>query len=131
MLLCMRWKCRSKPFGHIPLCDICRVAWPFERGPIVYCLEGVDHGNIALDRIALDPQQILSGEFEVEYVDNLLNGICVLHGQGTLVDEDGWDRTLYRHKRPSSKPVDIMAIPYYVWANRDPGEMRIWFRELP
>jgi uncharacterized protein len=101
-----------------------------QRGPIVYCLEGVDHGKIALDRIALGPRQISSGEFGVEYVDNLLGGICILRGQGTLVDEQGWDRMLYRHEQPSSKPVDIMAIPYYAWDNRDPGEMRIWIRGL-
>ena len=102
-----------------------------QRGPIVYCLEGVDHGKIALDRIALDPQQILSGEFGVEYVKNFLGGICILRGQGTLFDENGWEATLYRHEQPSSKPVDIMAIPYYAWGNRDPGEMRIWMRGLP
>ena len=25
-----------------------------QRGPVVYCMEGVDNGNIGLDRIALD-----------------------------------------------------------------------------
>ena len=101
-----------------------------QRGPVVYCLEGVDHGKITLDRIALNPQQILSGKFGVEYVDNLLGGICVLRGQGTLVNENGWDEMLYRHEQPASKPVDIMAIPYYAWNNREPGEMRIWIRGL-
>jgi DUF1680 family protein len=102
-----------------------------QRGPIVYCLEGVDHEKITLDQIVLDPQQILSGKFGVEYIDNLLGGICILRGKGTLVDETGWDDTLYRHGPPLSKPVDITAIPYYAWGNRDPGEMRIWFRTLP
>jgi len=102
-----------------------------QRGPIVYCLEGVDHEKITLDQIVLDPQQILSGKFGVQYIDNLLGGICILRGQGTLVDETGWDDTLYRHEPPLSKPVDITAIPYYAWGNRDPGEMRIWFRTLP
>jgi hypothetical protein len=60
-----------------------------QRGPIVYCLEGGDHGNIALDRIALDGQLILSGEFSVECVDNLLGGIWIFRGRGTLVDENG------------------------------------------
>lgn len=101
-----------------------------QRGPIVYCLEGVDHEKITLDQIVLEPQRIRSGEFGVEYIDNLLGGICILRGQGTLVDETGWDYTLYRHEPPSSRPVDITAIPYYAWSNRDPGEMRIWFRTL-
>ncbi len=24
------------------------------------------------------------------------------------------------------KPVDITAIPYYAWANREPGAMQVW-----
>lgn len=101
-----------------------------QRGPIVYCLEGMDHGNIALERIALDSQQLSSGKFEIDYVNTLLGGICILQGQGILVDENGWDNTLYRHEHPSSKPIDILAIPYYVWGNRDPGEMRVWIQEF-
>lgn len=101
-----------------------------QRGQIVYCLEGMDHGSITLDRITLDPQQILSGEFKVEYIDNLLGGICILRGQGTLVDENGWNAILYRHEKPSSTMIDVIAIPYYAWSNREFGEMRIWFREL-
>jgi uncharacterized protein len=99
-----------------------------QRGPIVYCLEGGDHEYKALDRIALSPGQILSSKFGVEYVDDLLGGICVLRGQGTLMDEKGWDKTLYRHEPPPPMIVDLMAIPYYAWSNRDPGEMRVWFR---
>ena len=29
-----------------------------QRGPLVYCLEGVDHGGIGLDRITIDPAQV-------------------------------------------------------------------------
>lgn len=99
-----------------------------QRGPIVYCLEGVDHENKTLERLALNPQHVLSDKFRVEYVDGLLGGICVLRGQGTLINEKGWDQDLYRHEPPSTTIVDIMAIPYYTWSNRDPGVMRVWFQ---
>jgi len=101
-----------------------------QRGPIVYCLEGVDLGKIALDRIGLNSQQFLSDKFEVEYIDNLLGGVCVLRGTASLVDDSGWTARLYRHEPPSSQPMDIMAIPYYAWNNREPGEMRVWIRAL-
>ncbi|MBI5959316.1 MAG: hypothetical protein HY866_11310, partial [Chloroflexi bacterium] len=26
-------------------------------------------------------------------------------------------------------PFQFKAIPYYLWANRAPGEMRVWMRE--
>jgi len=99
-----------------------------QRGPLVYCLEGVDHGGISLDRIAIDPALVGSNQFTVEHQDRLLGGASLLHGRGCVVDEEGWNSVLYRHNRPSIKPTEITAIPYYAWDNRAPGEMRIWIR---
>jgi DUF1680 family protein len=98
-----------------------------ERGPLVYCLEGVDHQGAVLDRIAIDPRNV-SNEFQVEQAENLLGGVSVLRGKGTVVDESGWGNTLYRSKQPSSKSIDLTAVPYYAWNNRAPGQMRIWLR---
>ena len=98
-----------------------------ERGPLVYCLEGIDHHGTILDRIAIDPHNV-SNEFQVEHNDKLLSGVSVLRGKGTVVDESGWENVLYRNKQPSSKNIDVTAIPYYAWDNRAPGQMRIWIR---
>jgi DUF1680 family protein len=96
-----------------------------QRGPLVYCLEGVDHGGIVLDRIAMDPQRVLSNQFGVEHQDDLLGGVSILHGKASVIEETGWEGTLYRHRAPSSKEMDITAVPYYAWDNRAPGEMRV------
>jgi DUF1680 family protein len=101
-----------------------------QLGPIVYCLEGVDHETIVLDRLALDPKQILSNEFGLVHEDDLLGGVSLLRGRGYVVDESGWEGRLYRHQEPSSKTMDITAIPYYAWDNRAPGEMRVWVRAI-
>ena len=98
-----------------------------ERGPLVYCLEGVDHAGIPLDRIAIDPQGV-SKEFQVEHDENLLGGISLLRGKGTIMDESGWENVLYRNQPPTSKNIDITAIPYYAWENRATGEMRVWLQ---
>jgi DUF1680 family protein len=98
-----------------------------ERGPLVYCLEGVDHPGVILDRIAIDPHNV-SDEFQVERHDKLLGGVSILRGKGTVLDESGWENALYRNKPPSSKMIDIMAIPYYAWDNRASGQMRIWLQ---
>ena len=98
-----------------------------ERGPIVYCVEGVDHGEIMLDRVSIDPQHV-SNEFQVEHREDLLGGVSVLRGKGMVLEEIGWEDTLYRNKPPSSMDLDITAIPYYAWDNRAPGQMRIWMR---
>ncbi len=97
------------------------------RGPIVYCLEGVDHDGAVLDRIAVDPQKVLN-QFTVEYDANLLGGVSVLRGQGSVAAETGWENILYSPRPPSWKRIDITAIPYYAWDNRAPGEMRVWMR---
>jgi DUF1680 family protein len=98
-----------------------------ERGPIVYCLEGMDHPGTILDRITIDPHNV-SNEFKVEHDEHLLNGVSLLRGKGTVVDESGWENTLYRSQQPTSQTIDLTAIPYYAWDNRAPGQMRIWIR---
>lgn len=99
-----------------------------QRGPLVYCLEGVDHGGIGLDRIAIDPALVDSSQFTVEHQDRLLGGVSLVHGKANAVAEVGWEGMLYQNGRPSIKPMEIMAIPYYAWDNRAPGEMRVWIR---
>jgi DUF1680 family protein len=91
-------------------------------------MEGTDNGDVGLDRIALQPARV--EHFDVEHRDDLLGGVTVLRGEGSLIQDSGWnDDTLYRRRNPSiTKPVDVMAIPYATWDNRAPGEMRVWFR---
>jgi uncharacterized protein len=97
------------------------------RGPMIYCLEGVDHAGIPLDRITIDPLEV-SNEFQVVRDEALLGGLSLLRGKGTMIDESGWENVLYRNQGPSSKRIDITAIPYYAWENRAAGEMRVWLR---
>jgi DUF1680 family protein len=54
----------------------------------------------------------------------------VLRGSGTVIEEEGWsDQVLYRRNQPSTEvTTDVIAVPYATWDNRDPGEMRVWFR---
>lgn len=99
-----------------------------QRGPLIYCLEGVDHQQVALDRIALDPNQALSDQFTVEEREDLLGGVTLLRGPGTFIDEAGWEDRLYRPQKSVLKPIEIVAIPYYAWDNRAAGEMRVWMR---
>ena len=112
-----------------PAVRILQRRFALQRGPLVYCLEGVDHGNNFLDRIAINPKQILSNEFSIDYQPNLLGGVCAIHGKGDIVDEKGWERKLYRNSESASKYMDVMAIPYFAWDNRNPGEMRVWIFE--
>jgi DUF1680 family protein len=101
-----------------------------QRGPIIYCLEGIDHADVILDRITIQPHDVSSNEFHSVYHDDFLGGMTIVHGKGQCISESGWSGTLYRNEEPVIEEVDITAIPYYAWDNRSPGEMRIWLRAL-
>jgi DUF1680 family protein len=97
-----------------------------QRGPIVYCLEGNDNLSIPLDRIVLP----WDAEVLPEHHPGLLGGVTVLHGQALVDDKDHWGRRLYRTEPPTRTPIELLAIPYCVWANREPNEMQVWIREM-
>ncbi len=78
-----------------------------ERGPLVYCLEGIDHDGDVL-AMHLDDRAPLLPVWRPE----LLGGVMVLQGQ----------------MRREKKPVPAMAIPYYAWANRGQCRMAVWLK---
>ena len=48
------------------------------------------------------------------------------------LDPHAWQGHLYRPggtTRPAAVPAAITAVPYCLWANRQPGEMTVWIRE--
>lgn len=80
------------------------------HGPVVYCLEGADHPGIDLSKLTLPRDS----ELKAEYRPDLLGGVTVLTGKA--LDAEG-------------KPVDLTAIPYHAWANREKGQMTVWIDE--
>ena len=99
-----------------------------QRGPLIYCMEGVDNGQIALDQISLDPARVLSAECSLEHRADLLGGVTVLHGKGSAVDVGQWQAGLYAGQPPVMREMEFTAIPYYAWDEREAGDMRVWFR---
>jgi DUF1680 family protein len=92
-----------------------------QRGPLVYCLEAVDHA-VPLQRIILPQQAQLSSHFEPD----LLGGVNVIRGEALAAESSDWNGILYRSQGPVLKPCTLTAIPYYAWDNRQPGQMRVW-----
>lgn len=95
-----------------------------QRGPVVYCVEEADVGA-GLHRLTLPREAALTATFEPE----LLGGACVLRGEGQREDSGDWPGTLYRTHPPQTSPVALKAVPYALWDEREPGEMRVWLRE--
>lgn len=91
------------------------------RGPIVYCLEGVDNG-VRLNRISVDP---LSTSQAKVYRD--------FHGSYSI-DLDGFiecddDRLYYDATQSLDKPKKLKFIPYFAFANRGESDMLVWVRK--
>ncbi|AIQ46722.1 hypothetical protein R70723_13215 [Paenibacillus sp. FSL R7-0273] len=95
-----------------------------QRGPLVYCLEEADNGA-TLSSISLDD----AGAFTESFDKSLLGGAVVVKTDGFRVDEAGWNGGLYGSTKAGVKPVEVTAIPYYMWGNRGSGEMKVWVRD--
>jgi len=103
--------------------DLGRVA--LMRGPLVYCLEAADHEGIDIFAIALADDAPLQS---TQRDDALPISIVVLRAQGELSSgQSNWSTELYRQVRSGKgQEVEVTAIPYFAWANREKGKMRVW-----
>lgn len=95
-----------------------------QRGPLVYCLEQVDNGSpLSSLSFAEEP------ELREHETPELLGGCITLEVDGLLVDESAWlENQPYKRLHKNVKPVQLTAIPYYLWGNRQAGEMNVWLR---
>ena len=71
-----------------------------QRGPLVYCFEGVDHPGKKLEDLRL-PDDL---DLAPQHRPDLLGGVMILTGGG------------------------LRAVPYYAWNHRGAGEMAVWLR---
>jgi len=95
-----------------------------QRGPLVYCVEEADNGA-PLAALSLADDPALSAAF----VPDLLGGCVVVEGSGEVPADMDWPEDApYRPLRNASRPKRLKAIPYYLWGNREPGEMSVWLR---
>jgi DUF1680 family protein len=87
------------------------------RGPLVYCLEGVDNGGSARSIVLAR-----EAELTVERAGTILGGTRVIRTRARRVvaGADG---------APTTKVATMTAIPYYLWDNRDASDMVVWIAE--
>ncbi len=95
-----------------------------QRGPILFCFEQADNGPNLHDLmlpgnsdITVSTQESFLGEY-----------IPVLTAQGMRRNPDAWQDTLYSATPSPRIPCRIRAIPYYLWNNRETGEMIVWIQ---
>jgi hypothetical protein len=94
--------------------DVDRFA--FQRGPIVYCLEGPDNRDSTVQNITINKMAVSNAVYKPE----MLNGIEVITAEGKSTKRQlNSDKLLETDQK-------VTAIPYYAWANRGASEMTVW-----
>jgi uncharacterized protein len=94
--------------------DVGRVA--LERGPILFCAEWPDNKDGAVVNLVLSD----NAPVKTHYRKDLLNGVQVIQTSAVPVR-----RTLQK-TLVTDPPQEYVAIPYYAWAHRGPGQMNVW-----
>lgn len=86
-----------------------------QRGPLVYCVEGVDNQeevfNLLLPAV---------GNFKSVWEPNLLGGITSVEVNGKVAGAAGDGQQVELQDKT------VKAIPYFAWANRGKSPMQVW-----
>jgi DUF1680 family protein len=95
-----------------------------ERGPLVYCLEGLDQKVESVFDVAIEP----GAPFVPEPRKDLLGGLTVLRHTGRVLAEPASKQSLYGryNARRARRAAHLTFIPYYAFANREPTPMMVW-----
>lgn len=93
-----------------------------QRGPLVYCVEGVDNDGDVLALSYAEKGAAIAGEYD----SALLGGAVMLMVDGYRSQKS---TSLYTYEKLKADPCAIRAVPYYTWGNRGLGEMRVWLPE--
>lgn len=86
-----------------------------QRGPLVYCVEGTDNNGQAWNIILKNDVSLTTVQKNV-----LSEPVVAIQGEmPTLqVSEDG--------SSVQTQTKQVIAIPYYTWANREQSQMQVW-----
>lgn len=114
---------RVKLMESNPLVEETRNQVVVKRGPLVYCLEGMDVADGRRIDDVLIPSTIQFTPTEIT-IDG--SKMIALDGEARLMDEASWDNVLYREVGKANRTVKIRLIPYFAWGNRGKSEMTVW-----
>jgi uncharacterized protein len=105
--------------------DAVRGCAAIERGPLVYCLEQADQpAGAALDAVRIEKGTMMSAKHP-----DLPGGVTAVDAPGR-VHTSHPAATAYHPAHEGDlgpgEPVTLRAVPYFAWANRGAGPMRVW-----
>ncbi|MCV3739805.1 glycoside hydrolase family 127 protein [Lentilactobacillus hilgardii] len=96
-----------------------------QRGPIVYAAEQADNQG-PLWLYQLSPKS----KADYHFNEKLLKGVGIIKITASREALDNDNAPLYtEEKQTNTESVELTLIPYYSWANRENGQMRVWFNK--
>jgi hypothetical protein len=101
--------------------DVGRVA--LRRGPLIYCVEEADNPGGPVQRLTLPREAPIT----VERASGFAGATTLKAPAKALASADG--DALYSTRPPAARDATLTALPYFLWANRQPGSMEVWIAE--
>jgi len=87
-----------------------------QRGPIMYCSEGVDFESAHVANLVLKEDAGLKSQFEKD----LLGGVVTIKGTA-------YEGQRLKNQEIEFSEVNFKAIPYYAWCHRGATPMLMWY----
>ena len=95
-------------------------------GPLIYCVEEADNPGGPVQTLAL-PR---SAQLNAAWRTDLFGGSMILKASAKRLVPGRESGALYSTDPPAAYDAALVALPYYLWANRAPGSMQVWVAEL-
>lgn len=92
------------------------------KGPLVYCLEEIDNGNLLSQIYVEENTEVMEGS----PVEELVGGVPSMNYSGFRIRNKHSDNSLYSPLQTEKEAVTLKAVPYCMWNNRGEGEMLVW-----
>lgn len=97
------------------------------RGPVVYCVEEEDAPGVNLMELYLPSS---TSGLTAAYDGSLLGGVVAITGTALVDTVNRSEQPLYvpvsAYVAPKWRERTVRWIPYYAWANRGAGAMKVW-----
>ncbi|MBZ4649406.1 beta-L-arabinofuranosidase domain-containing protein [Thermosipho sp. (in: thermotogales)] len=96
-----------------------------KKGPIIYCAEQVDNPDFHVWTLAVDPESLKEEKGQI-----FNRTVVFLKGEGKAMEFSEWEGKLYRKLSKTNEiSTSFTLVPYYAWANREPGPMSVWLKK--
>ena len=93
---------------------------------MIYCVEEADNPGGPVQTLAL-PR---SAPIDAGWRTDLFGGVVTLEASAKRLVPGEKPGALYSTEPPAARDAQLVALPYYLWANRAPGSMQVWMAEL-